>query len=158
MNTAQEALLAIKEHVVEVTRDGNRTLRVKCDSSKEANEMIYNYGVLYGFSSVDDAGFHFLNVDKYAYPRFDTHEMREDALEMTQTLIDGGEVTFEGSGAITVGSQGVQVDPNPNPVTVEADEPEVDSDKGLQLGTTAYIIIGAAVAIIILVLWDRKRK
>lgn len=154
----EEALLQIKNHVREVSRDGNRTLRVKCDTAGYANGMIYTYAALFGMDNVNDAGFHFLNTDKYAYPRFMTNEMREQALAVTEALMNGETVTFISSGSISIGTTGgsttVTTDPNPT-VTVVS---ETETSKGFSLGSSVYIIIGAASIILVLLLWDRKKK
>lgn len=152
MQTTAEALSIIKGHVVEVQKDGNRTLRVKCDSAYYANNIISSYIALYGVPNVGDAGFHFLNTDRFAYPKFTDTDMRDDALQLTQDLIDGKEVTV-GSGTVTVGPN-CAVDNPPTTTTVAADDdaPEKKTD------WTTYIIIGAAAVVILLLLFDRKKK
>lgn len=153
MQTTAEALSIIKGHVVEVQKDGNRTLRVKCDSSHYANNIISSYIALYGTPNVGDAGFHFLNTDRFAYPRFADTDMRDDALQLTQDLIDGKEVTV-GSGTVTVGPNGA-VDNPPTATTIAADNPDSPNKA---TDWTTYIIIGAAAVVILLLLFDRKSK
>ena len=154
----EEALLQINTHVQEVSRDGNRTLRVKCDTAHNANGMIYTYQAVFGMDNVNDAGFHFLNSDKYAYPRFKTSEMREQALAVTEALMAGKTVTFTSSGTISIGTVGgtTSVNTDPTPTVSVVTEPE--TRKGFNLGSIIYVIIGAAVIILVLLLWDRKKK
>ncbi len=149
--TPEDALEEIRDHVVQVDRDGKRTLKVKCDSSTVANGLIYPYGTLYGYTNVTDAGFHFLNTDKYAYPCFRTAEMRENALAVTNALMNGEEVTYVSPGTVTVGPSGVSY--NNDPVVTVIEEDEVKDET---IDWTTYIILGAAAAVILLLLWDKK--
>lgn len=148
--STEEALSIIKNEVKEVDRDGKRTLKLKCSSSSYANKMIAVYGTIYGHSVVNDAGFHFLNTDKYAYPRFVDAELREEAYKLTRDLMDGKQVTVT-TGSVTMGS---------NEVTNGTQTTTVDEDKVPEKETdwTTYLIIGAAAAVIILLLWDKKKK
>lgn len=148
--SVEEALAILKNEVVEVGRDGNRTLKVKCSSSSYANGLIGTYGVIFGHNNVDDVGFHFLNTDKYAYPRFRTPELREEALQLTQDLMDGKEVTVT-TGSVTTGGSGTST--NTTTTTVPKDtKPEKKTD------WITYLIIGAAAIVILLLLFDRKKK
>ena len=147
--SVEEALAILKNEVVEVTRDGNRTLKVKCSNSHYANGLIGTYGVIFGHNNVDDVGFHFLNTDKYAYPRFRDAGTREEAYQMTKDLMEGKQVTIN-TGTVTSGGFGYTTDTQTT--TVAADEdPEKETD------WTTYIILGAAAAVIILILWDKKK-
>lgn len=148
--SVEEALAILKNEVVEVSRDGNRTLKVKCSNSHYANGLIGTYGVIFGHNDVDDVEFHFLNTDKYAYPRFRTSELREEALQLTQDLMDGKEVTVT-TGSVTTGGSGTST--STTTTTVDEDKkPEKKTD------WITYLIIGIAAIVIILLLFDRKKK
>lgn len=152
--SVEEALAILKNEVVEVSRDGNRTLKVKCSNSHYANGLIGTYGVIFGHNDVDDVGFHFLNTDKYAYPRFRTTELREEALQLTQDLMDGKEVTVT-TGSVSTGGTGTSTSTTTTTTTttVAGDtKPEKKTD------WITYLIIGIAAIVIILLLFDRKKK
>lgn len=148
--SVEEALAILKNEVVEVSRDGNRTLKVKCSNSHYANGLIGTYGVIFGHNDVDDVEFHLLNTDKYAYPRFRTSELREEALQLTQDLMDGKEVTVT-TGSVSTGGSGTST--STTTTTVAGDtKPEKKTD------WITYLIIGIAAIVIILLLFDRKKK
>lgn len=148
--SVEEALAILKNEVVEVSRDGNRTLKVKCSNSHYANGLIGTYGVIFGHNDVDDVGFHFLNTDKYAYPRFRTTELREEALQLTQDLMDGKEVTVT-TGSVSTGGSGTSTSTTTTTVA-EDTKPEKKTD------WITYLIIGIAAIVIVLLLFDRKKK
>lgn len=148
--SVEEALSIIKNEVKEVSRDGKRTLKLKCSNSGYANKMISVYGAIYGLPNVNSAEIEFLRTDKYAYPRFQDTEMRENAYQLTKDLMEGKQVTIN-TGTVTSGGFGAST--GTQTTTSAADEdPEKKTD------WTTYIIIGAAAAVIILLLWDTKKK
>lgn len=150
--TVKEALQTIQEQVSEVSKQGNLKLKLKCTSAYYANSMVYAYRVIYGTENVGDAEFHFLNTDKYAYPRFVSAEMRDDAFQLTQDLIDGKEVTVT-TGSVTVGPGGATDGPSTTTtIEEESDEPDKDTTDW-----TTYIIIGAAAMAILLLLLDKEK-
>lgn len=152
--SVEEALAIIKNEVVEVSRDSNRTLKVKCSNKNYANQMIAVYGTIYGHSVVDDVEFHFFNSDKYAYPRFQNTAMREEAYQLTQDLIDGKQVTVT-TGSVTTGGTGSNGTTTSSTTTTTVAEDEKPRKKTDWIN---YIIIGVAAIVVLLLLLDRKKK
>ncbi len=144
----EAVLIFIRDNVESAERNGKRSLSIKCVDSSSANQMVAAFRRLY--TNVGDVEFHFLNTDKWAYPKFEDSTDREDALELINKLKRGETVTINTVNT-SVGQGGV----NSEPTTTTVDSKEDSEDK---TDWTTYIIIGAVAAIIIILLLPWKRK
>lgn len=141
----QEAKELIRDGVVSVEDLGQRSLKVKCISANVANTIVAAYAKIYGgYDHVWDSEFHFLGTDKYAEPKFATVAERDRAKRYTEQLIASKEST--------------PIDGTQQNLPEDTDEAEKEQAVGKSGNVFLYIAVGAAVALVVILLWNRKKK
>lgn len=142
-NHTEETYNYVKEHVVSLEKKGDRKIHFRCDSAKAANSLIAYLNQVW--SGISDPELHFLRTDKTANAKFPSNELRDTVYNTLYPL-----VYCEG-----------ELDPKSSAGDVTYKDPITDGSESNPAGATdytTYIIIGAAVLLIFLLLKRKNKK